>query len=85
MKLHGNKNFHVNSISRSTRSLGKVHRNQRKRNTTLKLFKRNQIHEGSTGPLPPPKNRAVVMPLDKKTYAYSARKKKENFMPEYSV
>src|ERR1044072_3280081 len=59
-------------------------------NAIENVLTRNQIQEGmmpldGMKPSPPPRKRAAAMPEDRKTYAYSARKKRANFRPENSV
>src|SRR5688572_25715717 len=89
-KLHGSRNFQLKSISRSTRKRGKVQRNQRKQKTSASVLTRNQAQLGTiesqgSGAAPPPRNSAEARRQASSMYAYSARKKSENFMPEYSV
>src|ERR1019366_8223948 len=85
----GKRNFQQNCIRRSTLSRGNVQRNHRKRKTMTEVFPRNQTQDGKRPPAlypsPPPKKSAAAMAEERKTYAYSARKKSANFRPENSV
>src|SRR5688572_12964066 len=96
----GNITFHPNLISWSYRSLGNVARSQKKRNKKEYVLTANHIvfstqaKDGSPtsaiivpgyGAFHPPRNSAAATQDTSTMLAYSARKKKANLRPLYSV
>src|SRR3990167_1903763 len=91
-KLQVSRNFHVKSMSWSTRKRGKVQRIHRKTNIISIALPSIHIQLGIKvngtaliGEAPPPRKNVASRNEPSSTYAYSARKKMDHLMPEYSV
>ncbi len=87
---NGVNTFHDTYISWSTLRRGRLHRIQSCTKTRKNAFRRNHTTPGSgisppNGPCQPPRKSIVTRALMRNISAYSARKKKANFIPEYSV
>src|ERR1700756_518561 len=88
----GRRVFQLKSISWSTRNRGSVQRTHRNTNIMSMAFASIQIQLDTArksgrliGDEPPPRKNVDSRNEPSSTYAYSARKKIDHFMPEYSV
>src|SRR5688572_1801856 len=81
----GTRTFQAKDIIWSIRRRGTVQRIHIITVISSRVFSTNQTTPGSQRPSQPPKKRTTPNPAVKKLFANSARKKKDQRIPEYSV